>query len=140
MASLDVDLIREMGGDLDEAISEGMMNNILSYANGNVYAAAERVALLMAARSANIENGKVGDVAVSGGKDRYNAFLKLATMWGNLSILNGFTGGDDSGPYAGGISVSDKDGNEGLTDRVKPFFTRENPLASSGEILSDEST
>lgn len=81
--------------------------------NGNqVWGAAADACDALAAREAKSKS--VGDLSLSGMGESYNDLARRYRMRVASQAI----------PFAGGISVSDKDSREGDTDRTAPAFTR----------------
>lgn len=91
----------------------------LTHHGNNVFRAAATAARGLAAREA--ESKSVGDLSISGfGKSWREVAQDFENAANRLSV-----------PYAGGISVADKQTQELNTDRVAPAFSRtvlQNPL------------
>ena len=89
--------------------------------NNALYRSAADAAAGLAAREADSKS--VGDLAISG----------FGKSWRDLAVEYRMKADSRVVPYAGGISVSDKQAAEDDTDRVVPMFSRtlfENPAAS----------
>lgn len=81
--------------------------------NGNnVYRAAADAAVGLSAREA--ESKSVGDLAISG----------FGKTWGDLARHYKLRADSQATPFAGGISISNKEAYDADTDRVVPSFTR----------------
>lgn len=78
----------------------------------NVWRAAADAADALAAREADSKS--VGDLAISG----------FGTNWANVASKYRMRANSQVAPYAGGISLADKQAFEDDTDRVRPAFTR----------------
>lgn len=119
------DTVRFLVGDTDtadELLTDAAVAYLLSDQGGNVKRAAAKAAETLAARFAkHPSEKKVGPLMIMYGTRAVtitDAYMKLAKLlWAQAS-------GGTVGPYAGGISVSDKMTNVEDTDRVRPAFAR----------------
>lgn len=98
----------------------------LSVNGSNVWRAAADAAEGLSAREA--ESKSVGDLAISG----------FGTTWAKVAERYRSRANSRVAPYAGGISVIDKETRVADTDRVSPFFTRN--LMNNPEGSSERST
>ncbi len=121
------DIVREIAGDTDSIVSRELVNYFLAEAGNNVYAAAQKIALVLASRYANSVDAKVGDVQVKGGSAQVSDFLKISAAM-RMQVVLTTVSPDAEGIYAGGISIADKEVRESESDRAEPFFTREGNL------------
>lgn len=127
MSYLLADIVREIAGDIDSDVSTNLVNYFLCEAGNNVYAAAQKTALVLASRNAGAVDAKVGDVSVKSGSSQVANFLLIADAM-RMQVILTTVSPDSNGIYAGGISAADKLLGEGNSDRVKPFFTRTGSL------------
>lgn len=122
----DRDIIRLTIGDVltaDQQLSDEEITYFRSTAGNNRGAALLAVEALIAKYSRDIDR-KMGDLSLSSSQ-RLAAYKAL-----RQTILDRETLG--ATPFAGGISIADKQGYEDDTDLVRPAFAREsfdNPLA-----------
>ena len=87
-------------------------------ATTDLYTVAYRVMLAIASKFSRLANQQVGDLRVDLSQKADNARRQaeeLRTLAGRENLV--------PVPYAGGISVSDKDIDRENSDRVDPFFT-----------------
>lgn len=115
----DLDAVRFMIGDTDtsdQQLSDAEVNFLLASYSVTVSA---RIALRrIIAKYVRYVDKSVGDLKISYSKriDQYNGLLdQIDSEAVQEGILE---------PYAGGISISDKDAVEDNSDRVAPAFTR----------------
>lgn len=115
----DRDEVRFLVGDTDT--SDQLVNDAeIAYAvaeEADNLMAAARIAKAIAAKFARLVDKSVGDLSISYNQ-RQEAFLNLASELETRSNRSG------AAPYAGGISVSDKETVEDNTDRVEPSFKK----------------
>ena len=95
----------------------------------NTYFAAALVADSLALAKGNIATKRVGDLSITYDPSFYGRLAKMLRRQGALRT---------GVPYAGGISVADKETNEADTDRVQPMFTRELHTVPGGTVGADE--
>lgn len=100
----------------DQQLQDEEINWIVSQ-EGAIEMAAARAADTIAARYSRQADRSVGQMRLSASQ-RAKAYLDLAARLRYLARTN-------VTPYAGGISVSDKQSNEADTDRVAPGFWRD---------------
>jgi hypothetical protein len=118
--SNDKDKVRFLVGDTD-ANSPLLQNEEIDYlisSESNIIMAAVAGCLAIAAHFSRLTDESVGDVSKSYGQraEHYRDLAKsLRQRNAEMSVC----------PYAGGISVSEKQNNAADTDRVSPSFTRE---------------
>jgi len=86
--------------------------------NPNVYYAAAVACETLASKYSSYANKQVGDLKISY-RNQSAEYLSLARALRRKGAISAFT------PYAGGISVSDKDSYEADTNRVVPAFRRD---------------
>lgn len=99
---------------------------MLSENGNNVWRAAADACRGISAREA--QSKSVGDLSLSGLGENYVALAKQYDMRANSMVT----------PFAGGISVSDKDDRVSDTDRVVPAFSR--GLHANPEVDLEAST
>ncbi len=122
LSSLDTtpkDQVRFLVGDTlreDPQLQDEEISYLLGIESGPYFAAA-RACEAIAALYARKVTTTVGDLKIVAEK-KYEHYLQLAN---NLRMRAGIS---DCAPQAGGISVADKQAQESDTDRVQPFFTR----------------
>lgn len=113
------DKVRFLIGDTDitdPQLSDEEVNAILADFP-NVYSAAIQLVRGLIAKYARKVDKSVGDLSISYSKigDSYRALL--ASLQSQAAVA-----GAVAPPYAGGISVSDKNAQDSDTDRVPPTF------------------
>ena len=118
-ASSDRDEVRFLVGDTDTN-DQLVTDEEIAYAvanEGNNYLAAAEICRAIAAKFAKLVDKSVGDlrIAYNQRQQAYKDLMKMLTTRGNRSAAT---------PYAGGISISDKDTVEDNTDRVQPGIKR----------------
>jgi len=128
------DHVRLLIGDTDcedQLLSDGEILFFLDE-NGSAKSAAVAAAQAIAAKFSRLADEKVGQVSVTYSQKAEHYRNLADTLKTQLSVTR-------LAPYAGGISVSDKDLVESDTDRVNPAFTRtthQNPEAPN--VFEDE--
>ncbi len=119
-AGSDLSEVRYLVGDTDstdELVSdEEIAYAVASEANNTM--AAVRTARAIASKFARLVTKAVGDLKINY-SDRVKHYMDLATF-----LEDSDPAANIPVPYAGGISVSDKDSVEENTDRVNPAFER----------------
>lgn len=118
-ADSDKDKVRFLVGDTDtndRLVEDEEINWALSE-YPSVYVAAAEICEAIAAKFARKVDQSVGDLRISFSKQSDQYSKKAAQLRRKSSILN-------VKPYAGGISVSDKETVRENSDRVDPSFTR----------------
>ncbi len=121
-ASSSLDMVRFLLGDTDtdaELLTDQEIEALLTVYNDDVYATAVACAWSLAGKYARKVDRSVGDLRISYGQTADN-FRALATQLEN----QGATSSEGFRPYAGGISISDKQNQDADTDRVVPAFKR----------------
>lgn len=118
-----VDRIRLMVGDISTSTSGEFLDDVqylylLSVAPNQYSAAALTCTVLAAKNGGNAITKKVGDLSYTKGDASYYNALK--TQFTIMSALQ-----PSGAPYAGGITISDKQNVEADANRVQPFFHRE---------------
>jgi len=116
----DLDLVRFLIGDTDTTAQQLTDEEILGAITiaGGVYPAAIMAVRQLASYYARRADKSVGDLSIS-----YSQIAKnYRDLVGQLQT-QAITLGGTAPPYAGGISVSDKQIDEGDSDRVAPAFT-----------------
>lgn len=121
-ASSNLDAVRFLIGDTvstDQQVSDEEITWLLSTSSSDVSQAAILAIESLIARYARYPASKtVGDLSISYG-DRIKSYRELLTrIRSGLSL-------DLAEPFAGGISISDKESRESNTDRVGPHFSRD---------------
>lgn len=118
------DAVRFLIGDTDttdQQMQDEEINYLLTLYGGDVYTAAIVAARSLASKYARFPDVRIGDYSTSNSQ-RFNAYLALAKQLEqtqNVGLIH------KAKPYAGGISIADKQQDEQNTDRVKPAFTRQ---------------
>lgn len=116
----DKDKVRFLIGDTD-ANDPQLGDSEILYAlesEGNAFRAGVACAVALAAKFSRLTDESVGDVSKSYSK-RAEAYRELAKDLRRRNAERGVV------PYAGGISVAEKEAVEQNTDRVDPAFTRD---------------
>lgn len=119
-----LDEVRFLVGDTDSA-DQLVQNEEISYAiatESSSLLAAVRVLRALAGKWARKADKAVGDLKISYSQLQ-KSFLALADKL-EKTELSPLTGGLKGTPYAGGISISDKDSVADNTDRAEPAFKR----------------
>lgn len=113
------DQIRSLIGDTDSTDPLLQDEEIAFYATqeSGVYRQAAACCRTVAGKFARRVDRAVGDLRLSSSQQA-TAYLSLAGELLRKAAVS------DAVPYAGGISIGDKDGVEDDTDRVVPKFTR----------------
>ena len=128
----DRDQVRFLVGDTDSSDQLVTDEEIAwSLTNGGVYAAAAQIANAIASKFARKVTFAEGDLKVQL-SDRVKHYSSLSKDLKRQSATRSVT------PYAGGISVSDKESVKEDTDRVKPRFSRgqfNNPSEDEEDFL-----
>ena len=120
-SSSDRDSVRFLIGDTDssdEQLSNEEINWILTQ-EPNTYLAGHMAAQIIAGRYARLVDKSVGDLRISYSQ-RQKTYFALAEALVQQAMSNSGL----AAPYAGGISVSDKQLVESNTDRVQPSFKK----------------
>lgn len=114
------DSVRFLIGDTKSTAQELSDEEILWLLSkeGTPEQAAARAAEILASKYASLVDKTVGALSISASQ-RFDHFTSLS------SRLRATTTALLSAPYAGGISVADKDVAESDTDRVAPSFSRD---------------
>lgn len=105
-----------------QLVQDEEIDFLLTQNNNNVWGAAADACDKLAAREA--QSKSVGDLSLSGFGDTYRGLGKEYRRRLGSQLV----------PFAGGISVGDKEAREADTDRVAPAFARDlhgNPEVSS---------
>lgn len=136
------DQVRFLVGDTDTA-DQLVTDEQIAFAltqNSNVYRAGA-----ICCRSIALKVGQRLTVNQSGtgidSDEQYKHWMDAANTLDEQAALG--LGGSGAGAYVGGVSVSDKQGREGDSDRVRPAFTRTlhaGPGDALGTAESDERT
>ena len=109
-----------MIGDTDSSdylLSDADITEILTDNNDNIIAAAAEAARAIAAQLARNEDISINESSLRGGS-AYQQYIALAEK------LEKRAAAANAIPFAGGISVADKESRETSTDRVAPAFSR----------------
>ncbi len=114
------DHVRFLIGDTDsesEQLSDAEVNHTLTESGSSVYPAAILCVDSLLAKYTRLVDKSIGDLKISFSQrvEHYKALR--ATLRNRLGIRA-------AAPYAGGISISDKNSVELDTDRTKPAFAR----------------
>lgn len=133
------DAVRFLIGDTDtndQQLSNEELDYLLTTYSSDKYAAAIAAVRALIAKFARLADKAVGDLRIS-----YSQRLKhYQQLISNLQLQAATVGGLAE-PYAGGISVSDKDSVEEDTDREPPAFTKDlHDYASEVQTEQDEAT
>lgn len=114
------DAVRFLIGDTDSKdplLLDGEVTYLLNQANQSVLAASIRGCEQIAMKFARLADEAVGQVRISYNQ-KYQSYLKMKdTLRARIAI-------EDMTPYAGGISVTDKNTQKSNQDRVQPDFTK----------------
>jgi hypothetical protein len=118
------DRVRFYIGDTNtsvELLTDSQVDFLLEDEGNNAIRAAARAAEILAAKYASqAEEKKVGPLTLTNRRqsqaDRYQRLAK--TLWSRALL------GSGAAPFAGGISVADKELREADTDRTPSIFTR----------------
>ena len=129
------DAVRVLVGDISTTapdLTDSMVEFFLSEEGNNIYRAAARAAEALAGIYAKkAEERRVGPLWLRSFSDKSSKYLALAkTLWVRASKKSG------GAPFAGGISVSDKNARIGDGDRVVPAFRRQMMSYPQGETQS----
>lgn len=112
--------VRRLIGDSDSSdylLSDADIVEILTDNSDNVNAAAAEAARAIAAQLARNEDISINESSLRGGS-AYQQYIALAEkLEKRAATANAI-------PFAGGISVADKESRETNTDRVTPAFSR----------------
>lgn len=116
------DAVRFLVGDTDttdQLVSDEEISWVLTQHSGVRHAAAATCEAI-AAKFARQAEMSVDDVSIKAGEkaEHYRALAKELRAQAAIA-------GKVAKPFAGGISIADKDDREADTDRVKPFFRRD---------------
>lgn len=115
----DLDEVRFLVGDTDTT-SQLVTNEEITYAvaeEGDNLSAAARVAKAIAAKFARKVDRTVGDLRISYSQ-RQKHYMDLAAELKARSDIGA------AAPYAGGLSIAEKESVRENTDRVRPSFTK----------------
>lgn len=116
------DRVRFLAGDTDTAdqqVSDEEIAGLLSL-YGGAHRTAAAICRHLAARLGRYADTQIGQLRVSlsararGFADRADELEAQAAVVGSVPV-----------PYAGGLSIADKQAREDNTDRVRPLFTRD---------------
>jgi hypothetical protein len=124
-----LDAVRFYIGDTDpdnEILSDDEITALLTETGDQPFLAAALAAEAIAARYARRVDKSVGDLHISNSQ-LSKQYRDLASQLRSRATLSGA-----AAPYAGGISIADKQTVEANTDRVQPIFRRnlhDNPRA-----------
>src|SRR5262245_32119154 len=119
-SSSTLEAVRFLIGDTntsDQQLQDEEISWLIDQNNDDAYAAAIACCRTLAAKYARLADVRFGDAAESASQ-KSKAYLELASSLSAQATLS-------VSPFAGGISVADKDAREADTDRVAPKFTIE---------------
>lgn len=136
-SSSTLDEVRFLIGDTDttdQLIQNEEITYLLTETDGNVYEAAIYAARSIAAKFSREADKKIGDYSISASQ-RASAFFNLAKQL-ELSQKKNLV--SKVRPYAGGISVTDKQVDEQNTDRTVPAFSRNDMNFPGGSDLTND--
>lgn len=128
------DAVRLLIGDTDSSdplLSDAEIAFYLSENGSNNYRAGSEACKAIAAKLARLPDFSAGSVRITNRRDE---FLKLADTLSRRAITTTVA------PYAGGISKTDKQTGEENTDRVEPFFTRNDFVQPGTDRLANSGT
>lgn len=120
-SSSNLDKVRFLIGDTDttdQQLSDEEITSMLADNSDNPYAAAIACAEGLVSKFSRKVQKSVGDLSISYGETANNYRTLLGDLRRKASIQL-------CTPYAGGISISDKETDEEDSDLVKPAFTRD---------------
>ena len=120
----DIDRVRVLCGDPagdTQVLDDSTISFFLEEYNGNYYRAAADSAAAIAAYYAGQVDVRVG-ILSSSNSQKTKQFADLATALRRRAEERATS---CAVPFAGGISVADKEVTEANTDRVEPSFTRD---------------
>ena len=126
------DAVRLLIPDITAAsplITDESIAFLLSESGNNVYRAAAHACRALGSANAGTAMS-VGDLSISG----------LADSWGKKAKRLDVLADMGAAPYAGGITVSDKETDQTDSDIVQPFFTRTQDDIPGGPSASTGST
>lgn len=115
----DVDAVRFLVGDtdaLDPVLQDGEIQYLLNEYGAPLNAAIQACETIVA-RFSRLVDEKVGQVDVKFSQ-KAKQYTDMAALLRQRLALN------DTTPYAGGLSQSDKRANDANSDRVRPDFTK----------------
>ncbi len=120
------DKVRFLIGDTSnssatELLADGEITWLLSEESSDVYRTAVAAAEAVAAKFSRLADTSVGDTSVSASQ-KAEAYRKLAADLRTKALERG-----TAAPFAGGISISDRDTREADTDRPAMAFDRLRP-------------
>lgn len=133
-ASSSKDEVRFLVGDTDKD-DQHVQDEEINYALGveaSTMKAAVRVARAIAAHFARDVEKAVGDLKIKA-SERYKNYLEIMKALEEEAVVSGLPG---AAPFAGGISIAQKETQESDSDRVKPSFSKgmmDNPQSGSAE-------
>ena len=115
------DQVRLLLGDTDTTDQQLQDEEIAFFVTqrGDVYMSAVLCAESLAAKYSRLTDVTSGDQQKEQRSQKAAAYLALAQRLRAEARSRGVT------PYAGGLSIGDKQGREGNVDRVTPFFGRQ---------------
>lgn len=115
------DAVRFLIGDTDQddpLLLDGEITYLLGMYNNAPLNAAIRACEAVQAKFARLANERVGQVSIDFNQKAKAYAVMRDDLTRRLAV-------EDSSPYAGGISVADKEQQAQNTDRVKPDFTKQ---------------
>lgn len=114
--------VRFLIGDTDttdQQLTDEEINYILSINSDNAWQSAIQCAQTLGAKYQRRADSQVGDLRISASQIAKGYWDMAKRLQSDPVAAAGVA------PYAGGISVADKDANRQETDRVPPAFTRD---------------
>ncbi len=124
ISGADIDRVQVLCGDPPgdtQVLDDSMISFFLEEYNGNYYRAAADAAAAIAAHYAGQVDVRVG-ILSSSNSQKTQQFAELATALRRRADDRALAG---AVPFAGGISVADKQANQDNDDLVVPAFTRD---------------
>jgi hypothetical protein len=122
-SSSDLDAVRFLIGDTDttdQLLQNEEINYLLAQTGNDVYTSAIIACRTIASKFSRKADQKIGDYSISNSQ-KASQYLALATQLAQSQAKALIS---RVAPYAGGISVADKQIDENNTDTVQPAFTR----------------
>ena len=116
-----LDMVRFLIGDTsvvtDPQLTDAEITALLTITANNAYSASMECVKALLAKYSRVTDKSMGDLSISYSQRAKNYQSLLQQL-----RVQAVTMGGVAGPYAGGISISDKDANEDDSDLVKPAF------------------
>lgn len=119
-ANSDLDAVRLLIGDTDstdQQLQDSEVNYFISVTS-DTYSAAALASRSLASKYARLVDKYVGDLRIQHSQ-RMDAYLALADRLESQGSMLG------ASPYLGGNSVSEKETEQADTNKVQPYFTRD---------------